>query len=474
MPVYLLSSEQSSNDLGGVSMPLNFHIISNNCELKVLNGISVAHLHSDKDSDALIKDCQLKYPDGVDILLSNNWPEGVEVVGSVTSKVVLTSSHISALVAKSVKPRYHFTSSASSTFWEREPFRNGSTNQVTRFLSLGAFGNKNKQRYFYAFNLKQEKARDEHANTTDSPYAYLADSSKRSLDDQVTSSHFEQQPTPLVNVKKQKTAQPPEGYVCNICHTVGHFVHDCPEKVTGPPASYVCKICNETGHYITHCPQRKQRRQEHHQQRHDSPCWFCLSNPDIAKHLILSVGDEIYLSLPKGELVPGHVLIVSIDHVSTSFALAQDSVGHLEIEKYKLALRTYFAEKYDQDIIMFETNIRSVHMNIQVVPVHKSVSGQLRQVYDEAGASVGIQFQEEYDNEQVMAPFYRLEFPSGDKLIHFPIGKFNIQFGREVLADFLGLPDRRDWKACVKEDNEEMNDAETFKHNFKEFDFTMA
>lgn len=47
-------------------------------------------------------------------------------------------------------------------------------------------------------------------------------------------------------------------------------------------------------------------------------CWFCLSNPQVAKHLIASIGSETYVSLPKGQLpdtevgcpVPGggHVL----------------------------------------------------------------------------------------------------------------------------------------------------------------------
>ena len=64
-------------------------------------------------------------------------------------------------------------------------------------------------------------------------------------------------------------------------------------------------------------------------------CWFCLSNPALTKHLIVTIGEECYLTFPKGNLVPtrnpgqhkdaeicnvpggGHVLIVPIAHCMT-------------------------------------------------------------------------------------------------------------------------------------------------------------
>lgn len=53
-------------------------------------------------------------------------------------------------------------------------------------------------------------------------------------------------------------------------------------------------------------------------------CWFCLSNPAVTKHLIVSIGSETYLTFPKGPLLPtpaagevgvpggGHVLIIPV------------------------------------------------------------------------------------------------------------------------------------------------------------------
>ncbi|MFN9940786.1 MAG: hypothetical protein ACK56I_15045 [bacterium] len=42
------------------------------------------------------------------------------------------------------------------------------------------------------------------------------------------------------------------------------------------------------------------------------PCWFCLSSPQVEKHLIVSVGEHVYLALPKGGLTSQHVMILPI------------------------------------------------------------------------------------------------------------------------------------------------------------------
>lgn len=46
-------------------------------------------------------------------------------------------------------------------------------------------------------------------------------------------------------------------------------------------------------------------------------CWFCLDNDQVEDHLVISIGDESYLALPKGGLVPDHLLIISLDHLTS-------------------------------------------------------------------------------------------------------------------------------------------------------------
>jgi hypothetical protein len=97
----------------------------------------------------------------IDILLTYAFPTQVT---HLSSKPPAIDSHLtwgvpaaSQILAAS-RPRYHFAA-AQPVFWEREPFvwpetdiHGGSA--VTRFISLGQFGNKDKQRWFYAFNIK--------------------------------------------------------------------------------------------------------------------------------------------------------------------------------------------------------------------------------------------------------------------------------------------------------------------------------
>jgi Protein similar to CwfJ C-terminus 1 len=45
-----------------------------------------------------------------------------------------------------------------------------------------------------------------------------------------------------------------------------------------------------------------------------SECWFCLASPHLEEHLLTTIAEESYLALPKGALVPSHVLIVPITH----------------------------------------------------------------------------------------------------------------------------------------------------------------
>ena len=57
------------------------------------------------------------------------------------------------------------------------------------------------------------------------------------------------------------------------------------------------------------------------------PCWFCLGSPQVEKHLVISVGQSVYLALAKGTVTTGHVLIVPINHVPSSLDL--DPVRHI-------------------------------------------------------------------------------------------------------------------------------------------------
>ncbi|KAL8743307.1 MAG: hypothetical protein Q9190_004320, partial [Brigantiaea leucoxantha] len=64
-----------------------------------------------------------------------------------------------------------------------------------------------------------------------------------------------------------------------------------------------------------------------------------------------------------------------------------------------------------------------------------------------------------------------------EKSLVLPISdefRFDLQFGRKVMAKLLGLERRINWKDCTQTDKEEKRDAEAFKESFKRFDFSLG
>ncbi|KAI7907479.1 CwfJ C-terminus 1-domain-containing protein-like protein [Cokeromyces recurvatus] len=451
-------------------------------------------------------------PAGVDFLLTYEWPKSISELSSLSPIQInedKSSIYISELAA-ALKPRYHFAAS-QSIFYEREPYKNiksglaateeRSAPHPTRFIGLGDVLNKEKQRWFYAFNLvPMSKASKElletlPENTTECPFTNLfLESNKRKEreeDRQGGGSFFWGE-----EAKRSKLSNaPPENYICKRCNQGGHYFKDCPQAGNNepqrqiPPEGYVCRICNEPGHFIKFCPQRMVKNSQAAQPKLDE-CWFCLSNPKLEKHLIVSIGTELYVTLAKGPVVSskdkdskvpggGHLLVIPVNHYSTFAKIPEESHTQVitELEKYKASIRRLF-EKYDQDMVVFEVSRGSskglIHAHIQIVPVPKSKSDQLEKIAKEQAALSNITFLDQVPQNPDV-PYFKLDLPNGKSLVHVLQfrERFNLQFGRLVIANVLGVPEREDWKACSQTEEEEKLDAEQFKAAFKPFDFSL-
>ncbi|PBP19526.1 CwfJ domain protein [Diplocarpon rosae] len=394
-----------------------------------------------------------------DILLTTCWPASVRI----GSKVVIPVGeipppsgleHISELCA-ALKPRYHF-SFTPTFFFEREPFFFPATADkpdympVTRFISLAAHGNLTKQKALYAFTLPTSV---DHiavlpAGTTASPFK--ARKIKRPALDANPYSRYGGHENGYRAKRPRGPRQPPPG---------------------------------------------------------PGQCFFCLSNPSLATHLISSIGDDAYLTIAKGPLTtsatnaelgidyPGHVLVIPLTHAPTIAMIEEESAREktfAEMNRFKEALQTMIAKDSSNKLgaVTYEiSKANGVHTHWQFLPIPEDI---IRKGLVEAAFRVEAE-NHQYSALEIRDPgigrddndFFRVwiwsppsEFESSGstKCLTLPFDdntRFNLQFGRTVLAKLLGLEKRIQWRDCAQTEDEEKKDIKAFKTAFKAFDFTL-
>ncbi|XP_070515597.1 CWF19-like protein 1 isoform X2 [Cardiocondyla obscurior] len=372
---------------------------------------------------------------GVDILLTFPWPEGITNFDANKSECKYEGSKLIAWLATHIKPRYH-VSAMEGIYYERPPYRNqsqddGNMEIATRFIALAPALNNQKMKWLYALNLTpvdRTRLSDLIMKTTDetqSPYP------KSVLSDEPTS---------------QKQA-----------HT--QYFYDMDSKDNSKRSRHQNSSHN------------KKTKMEFDQ----SKCWFCLSSPVVSKHLVISVGTEIYLALAKGGLVEDHLLILPITH-HQSLSILPKNVKE-EMDLYKKAVAKYY-EHTDRVPVFFERNFKTSHCQLQAVPVHKNQAPALKEMFEELAECNNFKISElppHSDLQQVAKPgvlYFYAELPDG-AILYYRIKKdFPLQFGREVLASdrILDINDRSDWKDCHMSQDEETELAKKIRKQFAPFD----
>ncbi|KAI8444703.1 CwfJ C-terminus 1-domain-containing protein-like protein [Phakopsora pachyrhizi] len=414
-------------------------------------------------------------------------------------------------ILRASQPRYHFAGGPQSEFWEREPWlwdktsiESDSQPLITRFVHLAEFGNPEKERWFYAFNISpiDEVKPVRPSNATACPYSLRVDQSRKRNANDMADDVFESGQNFRFgsienNQKKTRTGVTPPNYVCKICSTSGHWIQDCPEKQQQkrkPQEGYVCRICNTPGHLINDCPMAEKRKADfkdrtkfqHPKEIGPDTCWFCLSNPQVAKHLIVSIGSETYVSLPKGQLpdtksgclVPGggHVLIIPIAHYPSLLGVSSElSVPILkEIEEYKASLNKCY-QSFECSPISFEVvrlsgkGAKAGHFHLQVCPIPNRLIQAAEKAFAEEAKNQNFEFEAGDDLDDVLKDlvkkdreslsYFKVVLPlNGKVLIHLikPNEKFNLQFGRICLDRLLRNDTILTNQKNPKTDDEEM------------------
>lgn len=409
--------------------------------------------HTDDDAKGL------KGANSADILLTSMWPanvwNGSKLALEPTQQAAVKSTQAIAELCAALKPRYHLSASPDAFFYEREPFVHLSSSEtdppsITRFISMAPFGNEAKAKAMYAFTLNK-------SDTTVPPG--------------VTASPFNTQ---------KKRPRPDDGSYSRFGHHDNkHGRHNKKRRASPPPG-----------------PDR---------------CYFCLSNPNISSHMCCSIGDESYITTAKGPLptpttftehglnFPGHFIIIPLPHAPTIPSMgptsdpSSDAVRtYTEMTRFRESIQAMISTKsaHKLGVVTWEiSRDRNIHLIWQLIPLpaemiqtgiaeaafrveaenQKYPSFQAKDLALEEQASFGDYFRIWLwaDNGEDKIKGKSLVMPLASDM------RFDLQFGRRVIAKLLGLEKRFYWQECEQTVEEETADVEAFRDAFKEWDFTL-
>ncbi|KAI1272905.1 CwfJ C-terminus 1-domain-containing protein-like protein [Xylaria sp. FL0933] len=393
-----------------------------------------------------------------DILLTTSWPAAVTTNSTVAlapenRDTIIASGEIAELCA-TLKPRYHFSASPDAFFYEREPFLHppasdeSENKAITRFISLAPFGNSAKAKALYAFNITPGES--------------------------VTSVPAGCTPSPFLSSAKKRAAPGDEGQF-------NRFANDNDRRGGG-----------------------RHKRAKREPPPGPDRCFFCLSNVDVDTHMICCIGTEAYVTTAKGPLpsqthfassglsFPCHQLIIPLSHEPKFQAMGVDA-GKVfkEMTRFKEAMQAMVASqsKHKLGAVTWEISRQNgIHIHWQFLPVSHHL---IRKGLVEAGFKVEAENQkyppfQETDlgpaaNES--SDFFRVWIWSDDgetgiqsKELVMRLDdsvRFDLQFGRRVMAKLLGLESRVSWRDVVQPLEEEVEDVEKFKAAFKPWDFSL-
>ncbi|KAJ5988000.1 CwfJ domain protein [Penicillium waksmanii] len=356
-----------------------------------------------------------------DILITNQWPKGIRT----GSKVVIPEDQAKTLtevpclseVAATLKPRYHFSSS-DEVFYEREPFFHLPTEDspdvkpLTRFISMAPFGSKQKSMYAFTLDLAAAPPLTIPAGATASPF------------------------------------RPPQ------------------TKRKGLPAqreSFKRFATDDDYHNNSNRPQKRHQRapppgpdQSTSQRQRD---------PSPPNDLFTDLG------------FPGHMLIIPFSHTPTlnSISDPESRAGtYAEMQHYRAALHQMLSDRSSGKLgaVTWEVSRgNGIHTHWQFLPVPVDLIDQ---------GLVEAAFKVEAENlnyprfETKAEGLDSSAEPEKTLMLELnPDFRFDIQFGRRVMAKLLELDKRMNWKDATQSQPEEEADAEAFKEAFKKYDFSM-
>lgn len=414
----------------------------------------------------------------LDVLFTWSWPQETK-----SSGIRVPESQRLGPLIWNLKPRYIFAPSHDSVqHFERAPYENVDTKtgeflHPSRFIALASANDASdgnvKKKWIYALNLVPGKfvtplslaKRPE--DCTSNPFLPISSKSgPRNDGPSSTAPNYFFQVSEVGSKRKFESEnpsqwkKPPAGYICKKCHSSDHFYRDCIYKDSNldSKSTYVCHICHEPGHHIRNCPKRDEQHDKHSKAKTVAPetCWFCLSNPAARKYLIADIGDEVYLALAKGPLTPEHLILVPIEHFSSTL---NDFDGSLRNELKQFMKKVNELHEGKRAIFFRISNNPSHHWHMQAISIDSVRISDFLEFLEDFSIKLGYNFKQAQN--EVQETFFEFSYisDSGEiiKLVHQydPSAFFPAQYGRQVLASFLEIEGGADWKNEIYTEDDE-------------------
>ncbi|ODV77389.1 uncharacterized protein CANTADRAFT_55610 [Suhomyces tanzawaensis NRRL Y-17324] len=226
-------------------------------------------------------------------------------------------------------------------------------------------------------------------------------------------------------------------------------------------------------------------------------CFFCLSNPKAETHMIVSIGNNVYLTIAKGPLTrsngdlsfSGHAIIIPIEHIPTLRSNSTNVISSpvfQEVLQYQKSLVKAFHTKAPNYRLVFYEVCRgtNVHQNTQVVPIPEHLVGKLKEDIVDRAIINNEKFQRNHplefkvynedDPEYIRiintADYISLVIyeSSDSKVIYLSeltdeLRPVDFQFPRRALASALNTPKRIYWEKCQQSRTRETRECDEFK-----------
>jgi len=449
----------------------------------------------------------------LDFFLTNEWPQGFENGLSEYPKFINNFSIHIATLANFLNPRYHIVS-MENIYFQRLPYVNNNK-FMTRLIALAGVPDKTdknyKEKYLYALQITPSTMMDRTVLFT-----ITEDSTKNPYDANIFKPKTEDEM--MVDESARKKEEEELKKINEMTENCRLFVKGFDYRTRddeiyeflsrwGPIESleiiydpytkkhkgygffkfsdlkFTKKALLDSGKFsllgrkIYFNLENKQGKTK------NFDCWFCLSNDKTDKSLIFHVGNDVYLALDKGPIVPRHIQIIPIDHYDKSFLLPHNVQE--EIKGLKMRLLNVYRTKFNENLIFYERAVKLrndiSHMLIHCVPIAYKESENFIKKFEDVAKKIKGDFFKIKENENLK------DFCEEDDLFvyleifienvhHRYVCQYNDRNQRfagqdvirEMVCEILEVHGKMKWKDCQISEQEKSNMMSLLKQKFNE------